>query len=146
MEYFDEQLTLARYDNQAEAIRSVEKALDTGAGGTSEVYRIDSTDGKVSVFGVAMTEEYSSDQMIMATIDVGNPKHAAYLPYEMVVRDGVVTALAARFRIAICFPEQRMFGDNSFMKIMSSPDAIAKALTLAAGGHVSESGRGGFDL
>jgi len=146
MEYFDEQLTLARYDTQAEAIRSVEKALDTGAGGTSAVYRIDSTDGKVAAFGVAMTEDYSSDQTIMATIDVENPRHAAYLPYEMVVRDGVVTALAARFRIAIAFPDQRMFGDNSFMKIMSSPDAIAKALTLAAGGHVSERGRGGFDL
>jgi len=146
MEYFDEPLTLARYDSQVEALRAVEKALEAGAGGTSAVYRIDSTNGKVAVFGVALTEHFSSDQTIMATIDVDNPRHAAHLPYEMVVHDGVVTALAPRFRIAVSFPEQRMFGENSFMKIMSSPDAIVKALTLAAGGHVSETGRGGFDL
>jgi hypothetical protein len=148
MEYFDEPLTLASYGSQAEAVRAVEKALDNGAGGTSAVYRIDSSNEEVSVFGVALTEGDSADQLIMSTIDVDTPKHAAHLPYEMVVHGGTVKALAPRFRIAISFPGQRMFGENSFMKIMSSPKAIEDALILGAGGELSEqpASRGGFDI
>ena len=149
MEYFDDQMTLAKYDDQAQALRSVEKALDAKKGGTSEVYRIDSLDGKVTVLGVAMTDGYSSDEKIMSIIDVGDQlKQAAHLPYEMVVRNGEVQALAPRFRIAIDFPDQNMIGEHSFMSIMNSPQAIEKALTLAAGGSWSEapSSRGGFNF
>ncbi len=149
MEYFDDQMTVATYSDQAQALRSVEKALDAKKGGTSQVYRIDSSDGKVTVFGVAMTDGYSGDEKIMSTIDVGDElKQAAHLPYEMVVHDGEVKALAPRFRIAIDFPDQKMMGDNSFMSIMNSPQAIEKALTLGAGGSWSETpaSRGGFNF
>jgi len=149
MEYFNDQMTLATYDDQAQALRSVEKAPDAKRGGTSEVYRIDSSDGKVAVFGVAMTEDYSSDEKIMFTIDVGDQlKQAAHLPYEMVVHEGEVKALAPRFRTAIDLPDQEMMGKHSFMSIMSSPQAIEKALTLAAGGSWTEapSSRGGFNF
>jgi hydrogenase maturation factor HypE len=66
----------------------------------------------------------------------------------MVVRDGEVKALAPRFRIAVDFPDQKMMGEHSFMSIMESPQAIEKALTLAAGGSWSEtpSSRGGFNF
>ncbi len=149
MEYFDDQMTLAKYGDQAQAVRAVERALDAKKGGASAVYRIDSTDGKVSVFGVALTDGYSGDQKIMSIIDVGDElKQAAHLPYEMVVRDGEVKALAPRFRIAVDFPDQKMMGEHSFMSIMDSPQAIEKALTLAAGGSWSEkpSSRGGFNF
>ncbi|MGD2082285.1 MAG: hypothetical protein PVF91_04925 [Chromatiales bacterium] len=147
MEYFDEPLTLAKYDDQREAIRAIEKALDARAGGVAPVYRIDSTNGAVTVFGVAMSEGYSADAKVMSIIDVDELKSAAHLPYEMVVRDGTVQALAPRFRIAISFPDQKMFGENSFMQIMSSPKEIQDALTQAAGKEVKETtSRGGFNF
>jgi hypothetical protein len=147
MEYFDEPITLAEYEDQRTALREIEKALDARPGGVSPVYRIDSADGAVSVFGVAMSEGYSADGKIMSIIDVDELRSAAHLPYEMVVREGRVQALAPRFRIAISFPDQKMFGENSFMQIMSSPKEIEKALTQAAGKEWQEAtSRGGFQL
>ena len=43
-------------------------------------------------------------------------------------------ALYGRFRIALNFPDLKMTGANSFMKIMESPEAIRKAMVVAAGG------------
>ena len=43
-------------------------------------------------------------------------------------------ALYARFRIALSFPDLKMTGQNSFMKIMDAPDAIRDALALTVGG------------
>ena len=63
-----------------------------------------------------------------------NPRHTAHLPYEMAIIDNKVFALHPRFRIAIGFPDLKMVGDHGFMKLMKTPEAIEKALTLAAGG------------
>ncbi|MCX7180640.1 MAG: hypothetical protein NTX56_18380, partial [Proteobacteria bacterium] len=57
----------------------------------------------------------------------------AHLPYELLVSGNKVLALYARFRIALDFPDLKMAGQNSFMKIMESPEAIRKALVSAAG-------------
>jgi hypothetical protein len=145
MEYFDEPMELAKYDSHQEAVSAIEKNLKDKKGGVSKVYRIDSAGGDVSVFGVHMTDGYSGDEKIMEVIDFKDLSQAAHLPYEMVVRDGKVEALNARFRIAIDFPDLRMVGDNSFMKITQSPDAIRSALIEAAGGEVVTSQpSGGF--
>jgi hypothetical protein len=45
-----------------------------------------------------------------------------------------VVALNMRFRMAVHYPDLKMMGKNSFMTLMSSPGAIQKALTAAAGG------------
>jgi hypothetical protein len=70
----------------------------------------------------------------MGVIDFKDVKSAAHLPYEMLVTGKKVIALYARFRIALDFPDLKMMGSNSFMKIMESPEAIRKALVVAAGG------------
>ena len=140
MEYFDEPYELASYSNQKEAIAEVEKGLAAGAGDTARVYRIDIPGTKQTVFGVAMSakaggNKYMDDNFIMTEIDFKDTRSTAHLPYEVLVNDGDVEALHARFRIAINFPDLSMMGSNSFMNIMPSPDAIKEALTKVAGGE-----------
>ncbi|HUW49657.1 MAG TPA: hypothetical protein VMV75_01435, partial [Sulfuricella sp.] len=136
MEYFDEPSTLAEYGSYEEAVKAVEANLAAGKGGVTKVYRVDVPGKKESVFGVAMKggDKYMDDKYVMGVIDFKDLKSAAHLPYEMLVTGNKVIALYARFRIALDFPDLKMAGANSFMKIMDSPEAIRKALVVAAGG------------
>lgn len=136
MEYFDEPVPLAEYGSYEEAIKAVEANLAAGKGGCTKVYRVDVTGKKESVFGVAMKggDKFMDDKYIMSTIDFGDLKATAHLPHEMLVTGNKVIALYARFRIAESFPDLKMSGSNSFMKIMESPEAIKKAMIQAAGG------------
>jgi len=136
MEYFDEPSTLAEFGSHEEALKAVEANLAAGKGGVTKVYRVDVPGKKESVFGVAMKNaenKYMDDQYIMSVIDFKEVRSAAHLPYEMLVSGNKVLALYARFRIALDFPDLKMAGQNSFMKIMESPEAIRKALAAAGG-------------
>ncbi len=141
MEYFDEPYELASYRSQKDAVEAVAKGLAQGAGGTTMVYRIDIPGTNQTVFGVGMSDDktgnkYMDEKFIMSEIDFKPVRSTAHLPYEILVTDGNVEALHARFRIAINFPDLSMMGANSFMNIMPTPDAINEALTQAAGGEV----------
>jgi len=78
------------------------------------------------------------DSYIMGIIDFTEEKGTAHLPYEILVSGKKVYHLYARFRIAINFPDLSMMGDNSFMNIVESPEALKKALTKIAGGKIKE--------
>lgn len=143
MEYFDEPYHLADYDSYEQAVAAVEKGLAAHAGGTTKVYRIDIPGSKQTVFGVGMSSKdtgnkYMDDTFIMSEIDFKDTRSTAHLPYEILVNGSDVEALHARFRIAVDFPDLSMMGDNSFMNIMPSPDAIKESLTKAAGGSADE--------
>jgi hypothetical protein len=84
--------------------------------------------------GKTEADKFMDDKYIMSEIDFKDVKSAAHLPYEILVSGNKAYALYARFRIAASFPDLSMMGSNSFMRIMDSPEAIRKALTLAAGG------------
>ena len=146
MEYFDDVMKLADYDSHDEAVKTLERNLANGVGGTSKVYRIDVPDEGITAFGVAMSEGMSSDSEILKEVDARPLKHVAHLPYEVVVFDGKVRALHPRFRIAISWPDLKMIGDNSFFGITKSPEAIKKALTELAGGSYDSPGTGGGGL
>ena len=139
MEYFDEPNVLASYGSHEEAVKAVEAGLAAGKQGVTKVYRVDVPGKKEVLFGVAMKGEgdagkFMDDKYIMSEIDFKNVRSTAHLPYELLVSDNKIYALYARFRIAISFPDLSMMGANSFMNIMKSPEAIRKALALAAGG------------
>lgn len=143
MEYFDEPIELAEYDSHEQAVAAVQKGLAAHAGGTTQVYRIDIPGTKQTLFGVAMSSKdtgnkYMDDAFIMSEIDFKEVRSTAHLPYEILVSGDEVEALHARFRIAINFPDLSMMGDNSFMNIMPSPDAIKESLTKASGGKVKD--------
>lgn len=137
MPYFDDTDTLVKHPNHEEAVKQVEAGLAAGKQGVTKVYRIDIPGKKEVVFGVAMKgaekDKFMDEKYIMGQIDFKDVKSVAHLPYEMLVTDNEVIALSARFRIAASFPDLTMMGDNSFMKIMESPEAIKKALAYTAG-------------
>jgi len=143
MEYFDDldAHRLASHKSYDDAVKVVEANLAKGLGGVTKVYRIDIPGKQETVFGVGMKkpergDKYMSDDYIMSVIDFKSPKATAHLPYEILVSGKDVYSLYARFRIAIDFPDLSMMGDNSFMNIVESPEAIKKALTRTAGGQV----------
>ena len=138
MEYFDEPSVLGSYASHEDAVKAVEAGLAAGKQGVTKVYRVDVPGKKEVLFGVAMKGEGDNknmdDKYLMSEIDFKDVKSAAHLPYDILVSDKKVLALYARFRIAISFPDLSMMGANSFMNIMSSPEAIRKSLMLTVGG------------
>ena len=139
MEYFDDPSNLAEYDNHEEAIAAVEAGLSANKGGASKVYRIDIPGKNETVFGVALTDGCSGDEYIMSRVDRDQLRSTGHLPYEILVSDGDVYALYARFRIAISWPHLPMVASETgatFFNIMCAPNAIEEALIQAAGGEV----------
>ncbi len=139
MEYFTDPSLLAEHAGYDEAVKVVEANLAAGKAGVTKVYRVDVPGKQETVIGVGMKapsdkERAMDDKYIMGEIDFRDLKSTAHLPYEILISGGKVYALYARFRIAIDFPDLSMMGSNSFMNIMSSPEAIRKALVQAAGG------------
>lgn len=138
MERFDKVYKLAQYGSHAQAVAAVEQNLADAVAGVSKVYRLD-LPNNVTVFGVARkapseNEKYMDDKFIMSTVDFKKTKGTAYLPYEIMVDGNQVVAMHMRFRMAVQYPDLKMMGEHSFMKLMSSPNAIEKAFKQVAGG------------
>ena len=131
MPYFDDQVELAKYKSHEEAVQAVESNLAAGKGGTVRVYRVDLHGKKESVFGVGIKDGEGSDAAVMKTVDFGELKQTAHLPYELIISDGTVYMLHGKFRIALDFPDLTM---GTFMKISGAPSAIENALKQVAGG------------
>ncbi len=140
MEYFDDPSELASYDSQADAIAAVEEGLSQGRGGATKVYRIDIPGKDETVFGVALSDSgCSGDEYIMSRVDKDALRSTGHLPYEILVSDGDVYALYARFRIAINWPHLPMIQSETgatFFNIMCAPNAIEEALINASGGEI----------
>jgi len=133
MPYFDDPYELAEHDSYEAAITAVEAGLAAGKGGTAKVFRVDIPGKKQTLFGVALTKEsgIASDEDIMTKIDLRDKKQTAHLPYSLLVSDGNVYALHAKFSIANAFPDLDM---STFFKISDAPDAIEEILEKVASG------------
>jgi len=143
MEYFDDPYELKSYNSHGAAVNAVDAGLAAKKGGLSQVYRMDIPGTKMTIYGVAMKQSDGGAQEIddawqMGIIDFNDLKQTAYLPYEILVNDKQVEALHMRFRAAVHFPDLSMAGENSFMKVMSSPGAIEKAMWEMLGGKPKE--------
>lgn len=139
MEYFTDPYELATYGSYSEAVKAVEKNLASNKVGVRQIYRIDVPGKEEAIFGVSMTagpdgDQYMDDKFQMGIVDFNELKGTPYLPYEIMVTGNRVVAMNMRFRMAVHYPDLKMMGDNSFMKLMPSPEAIRKALTEAVGG------------
>lgn len=135
MEYFNEPVTLMKYSSHAEAVAACEAGFAQQRGGVSKIYRVDIAGKNEVVFGCGLkaSDKYADDNYIMKMIDFLPVKHSAHLPYECMVSEHKVIMLHARFRIAVNFPDLDMTGDHGFTKIMETPSAIKKAISIMAG-------------
>lgn len=143
MPYFHQVDVLAKHNNHATALATVEKGLAAGKGGTKRVYRIDLPGQEASVFGVGIVSgdgidsgDKDTDKEVMDILDWQELRITAALPYELMVRGGEVIALRGRYRIALHSPDTKMAGAHGFTKIMSAPGGIKAALKAVAGGDV----------
>lgn len=139
MEYFNDPYELADYGSYQEAVAAVEQNLANNTVGVRQLYRIDIPGKEESVFGVSMQagpdgDQYMDDKFQMGIVDFDDLKGTPYLPYEVMVTGGRVVALHMRFRMAVHYPDLKMMGENSFMKLMPSPEAIRRSLAEAVGG------------
>lgn len=141
MEYFNDPYELMSYGSHQEAIKAVERNLASNKVGIRQLYRIDIPGKEETIIGVSMTsppdgDQYYDDKFQMGIVDFNELKGTPYLPYEIMITGNRVIALHMRFRMAVYYPDLKMMGDNSFMKLMPSPEAIRKALTVAVGGSL----------
>ena len=139
MEYFNDTYDLGSFGSHDEAVAAVERGLAENRGGVSKVYRLDIPGTEMTVFGVSMSQAHGGasahmdDAHQMSIVDFQGMKQTAYLPYEVLVIGGDVEALHLRFRMAVHFPDLKMMGSNSFMRLRRSPNAVGEALMQVTG-------------
>ena len=124
MPYFDDVVVLGNFETHTAAIEKLDANLKKGIVGVSLVYKINVPGTNLSLFGLALSGE-KGESKFMPIIDIGEHKHTAFLPYEILVKDNKVVMLHGRYRIAISFPDLTM---GTFTKIMSTPGNIETAL------------------
>lgn len=124
MPYFDETKDFGDFDTYEAAITKIEYSLKWGKPGVAMVYRHDVPGTKLTLYGFALSGE-TGEGKFMPKIDITEPKHTAFLPYELLVKDNEVHMLHGRFRIALSFPDLTM---GTFTKIMSTPGDIQDLL------------------
>lgn len=124
MPYFEDVVELGSFDSHAAAVDKLDANLKKGLAGISLVYKINIPGTDLSLYGIALSGE-KGESKFMPIIDIGEHKHTAFLPYEVLVKDNKILMLHGRYRIAISFPDLTM---GTFTKIMSTPGNIETAL------------------
>ncbi len=117
---FDDVEELEDFDSFNEAVAKIDANLKKGISGIKKVYSIKIPGKNLKLYGIALTGS-DGESEFMPKIDLGSPKHTAFLPYEILVNDDEVVMLHGRFRIAVSFPDLTM---GTFSKIMSTPGSI----------------------
>lgn len=124
MPYFDDTEELASFEKQNEALKKIDANLKKGVPNVKQIYKVQIPNRKMVLYGFELSGE-NGENSFLPIIDIEDPKHTAFLPYEVLVVDGEVHMLHGRFRIAIAFPDLTM---GTFTKIMSTPGNIEDML------------------
>lgn len=123
MPKFEDIVELAEFESYKIAVEKIQTNL-AASQTSSKVYQIDFPEQKLTLFGISLSGE-KGEEKILPVIDISEPKHTAFLPYEMLVFDNKAVMLHGRYRIALSFPDLTM---GTFMKIMSTPGEIEDAM------------------
>ena len=127
MPYFDDNHELKEFGSYQEAVSSIDAKLASGVANLEKVYSVELKNKKIKLYGIGLSGE-DGEASFLPTIDIAQPKHTAFLPYEMLVYNNKVYMLHGRFRIALSFPDLSM---GTFMKIVSTPGNIKDLLKTA---------------
>jgi len=124
MAQFDNTIKLGSFDNYNAAITHVGASLKKGVPNVNMIYKVAIPGSDLTLYGFELSGE-DGETKFLPKIDISNPQHTAFLPYEMLVKGNEVHMLHGRFRIALSFPDLTM---GTFTKIMSTPPTIKKML------------------
>lgn len=124
MPYFDDTEELEDFDSYAAAVAKIEASLKKGVPNLKVVYKLEIPGKNLALYGFALSGP-DGESKFLPIIDIGNPKHTAFLPYEVLVMNNEVHMLQGRYRIALSFPDLTM---GTFTKIMSTPGDIEELL------------------
>lgn len=130
---------LATYKSYKAALKAVESSLDAGRFGITKVYRLDVPGKQQTVIGLSLKSDaneqpFLNDEYVMKIIDHKEMRGTPHLPYEIMVNGNKVIAMHPHFRLAINFPDLKMFGKNSFGQLMDLPYVYEEFFTQAVGG------------
>jgi len=126
MPRYDDPVELRQFSSFDEAVSKIGTNLNKGVEHVTLVYSIDIPGEDLRLYGFALSGE-DGESKFLPKIDITEPKHTAFLPYEMLVMGGQVIMLHGRYRIALSFPDLKM---GTFTKIMSTPGNIRDMLEL----------------
>lgn len=121
MEKFDDVVKLNEFENFEDAVNTIDGKL---AGSDDLIYSVEFMDEKLKLYGIAIGGK-KGEEHFLPIIDITEPLHTAFLPYELLVVDKKVIMLHGRYRIALSFPNLTMM---TFSKIMSTPGDIKNVL------------------
>lgn len=124
MPYFEDVVVLGRFDNYAAAIARIETNLKKTVPGVKMVAKVSIPGKELTLYSFALSGD-KGESKFLPIIDLGQPKHTAFLPYEVLVSGNQVLMLHGRYRIALAFPDLTMV---TFTKIMSTPGDIENLL------------------
>ena len=124
MPRFDNTVELDNFSSYSDAVAKIESAFRKGVPNLKKVYKLTIPGKELTLFGCALSGA-NGEGKFLPIIDIGNPKHTAFLPYEVLVMGNEVHILHGRYRIALSFPDLTM---GTFSKIMSTPGNIEDLL------------------
>jgi hypothetical protein len=122
---FNDTEVLKTFSSHTAAVTHIDAKIKAGVPNVRLVYKHKVPGKNLTLYGFALSGS-TGESHFLPTIDIGKPKHTAFLPYEVLVKDKEVHMLHGRFRIALSFPDLTM---STFMKIMSTPGDIEDLLT-----------------
>ena len=124
MPYFSDVVELAKFDNYAVAVAKIDANLKKGLPNIKMVSKVSISGKNLTLYNFAISGE-KGESKFLPIIDLGQIKHTAFLPYEVLVIENRVVMLHGRYRIALSFPDLTM---GTFAKIMSTPGDIENQL------------------
>lgn len=140
LETFKGFMDLAEHKSHKAALKSVENGFAKSLKKMEKVYRIDIPGKQQSIFGISLKNEvedqkFLNDRYVMDIIDDKELRRSAHLPYELMVIGKRVIIMHPHFRLAVNFPDLRMFGKHSFGKLMDLPYIYEEFFIQLAGGE-----------
>ncbi len=124
---FDDTDELKEFDTYSSAINQIDSNFEKGITNLELVYSIEIPEKKLKLYGIGLSGE-TGEEHFLPLIDISKPKHTAFLPYEILVKDNIVHMLHGKYRIALSFPDLSM---GTFMEIMSTPGDLEELMKKA---------------
>ena len=124
MQRFHNTNKMGDFSSYQEAIDKIESSLIKGVPDVKKVYSVEIPGKEIKLYGFSLAGE-NGESHFLPIIDITEPKHTAFLPYELLVDGNEVHMLHGRYRIALSFPDLTM---GTFTKIMSAPGDIKDLL------------------